>query len=110
MSLCESLVQVIEEQASAHGYNKVKAVFLEIGAFSGIETDAMSFCFDVVCRGTIADGAKLEIKELPGQAWCFDCGKEVSVNNRLDPCPICNGFSLQTKGGDEMKIKELEVI
>lgn len=110
MSICESLVQVIEEQAKSQGYHKVKTVFLEIGAFAGIELDAMSFCFDVVCRNTLAEGAKLEITELPGLAWCFECNKEVTIFNRIDPCPECNGFSLRTKAGDEMRIKELEVL
>lgn len=110
MSLCESLLQVIEEQASVQGFSKVSTVFLEIGAFAGIEVDAMSFCFDVVCRDTLAHEAKLEIIELPGQAWCFDCEKEVLIKTRLDPCPVCNGIQVRAKGGDEMRIKELEVM
>lgn len=109
MSLCESLVQVVEEQAKAQNYSKVKTVYLEIGAFSGIEVDAMVFCFDVVCRGTIADSAKLNITELPAKAWCFDCSKEITISNRLDSCPDCDSYSIQAKGGDEMRIKELEV-
>jgi hydrogenase nickel incorporation protein HypA/HybF len=110
MSICESLVQVIEEQAKSQGYNRVKAVYLEIGAFAGIEIDSLKFCFDVVCRDTIADSAKLTITELNGVAWCFDCEKEVTVSTRVDPCPECGGYSLRTKSGDEMRIKELEVM
>lgn len=109
MSLCESLIQVVEEQAKAQSYSKVKAVYLEIGAFSGIEVDAMTFCFDVVCRGTIAESAKLDITKLPAKAWCFDCNKEITIFDRLDNCPNCNGVSIHAKGGDEMRIKELEV-
>ncbi|WCE29597.1 hydrogenase maturation nickel metallochaperone HypA [Vibrio sp. SCSIO 43137] len=109
MSLCESLVQVIEEQAKAQNYSKVKTVYLDIGAFSGIEVDSMMFCFEVVCRGTLADSAKLVINQLAGKAWCFDCSKEVSISDRLDPCPECNSLSIQAKGGEEMQIKELEV-
>ncbi|GLO62254.1 putative hydrogenase nickel incorporation protein HypA 2 [Vibrio sp. MACH09] len=109
MSLCESLIQVVEEQAKAQNYSNVKTVYLEVGAFSGVEKDAMCFCFDVVCRGTIADSAKLEITELPATAWCFDCSKEIAISSRLDSCPDCHGYSIQAKGGDEMRIKELEV-
>ena len=109
MSLCESLIQVIEEQAQSQGYSTVKAVYLDIGAFAGIEIDSMKFCFEVVCRGTIAESATLCINQLSGKAWCFDCSKEVSISDRLDHCPECNGFSLQAKGGDEMQIKQLEV-
>lgn len=109
MSLCESLVQTIEEQAEIKKFTRVKAVFLEIGVFAGVETDALRFCFDIVCRGTVADSAQLVIAELPGKAWCFNCGKEIGVSDRLAPCPICKGYSLQYQGGEEMRIKELEV-
>lgn len=110
MSLCESLIQVIEEQAGTQGYSRVKSVFLDIGAFSAIETDALHFCFEVVSRGTIADGATLEINQLPGKAWCFDCQQEVTINSRLEACPHCQGFTLQARSGEEMTIKQLEVI
>lgn len=109
MSLCESLVQVIEEQSQSQSFNKVTKVFLEVGALAGVELDAMRFCFDIVCRDTIIDGAELIITELPASAWCFDCSKEVTITDRLDPCPLCQGFSLKCQDGDEMRIKELEV-
>ena len=110
MSLCESLVQVIEEQAKAQGFNQVKTVFLEIGAFAGIEIDALRFCFEVVCKGTLADSATLDIILSPGIAWCFNCEKEIHLPTRLSPCPQCSGHSIQTKSTNDMRIKQLEVI
>ena len=65
--------------------------------------------FDAVCHDSIAEGSILEIIELPGQAWCMNCAKTVTVTNRFDTCPDCGSFQLQVTGGDEMRIKELEV-
>jgi hydrogenase nickel incorporation protein HypA/HybF len=31
------------------------------------------------------------------------------MQQRYDPCPLCNGYQLQATGGMEMKVKELEV-
>ncbi|TCS36753.1 hydrogenase maturation nickel metallochaperone HypA [Reinekea marinisedimentorum] len=109
MSICESLIQVIEEQAKTKKFNRVKTVFIEVGPFAGIEIDALKFCFDIVCRNTLIESAKLEVLELPGKGWCFECQQEVNISDRFDPCPICNGFSVQSRGGDELRIKELEV-
>ena len=109
MSLCEGVLQVIEENAAAQKFSKVKTVWLEIGAFSGVEPEAMSFNFDVVVNGTLADGAKLEMIEVPAHAWCMMCAKSVAIKQRYDACPDCGGFQLQVSGGDEMRIKELEV-
>ncbi|MES9945888.1 MAG: hydrogenase maturation nickel metallochaperone HypA [Candidatus Thiodiazotropha sp.] len=109
MSLCEGVLNVLEEQALSQGYSRVKQVWLEIGSLSGVEPEAMRFSFDAVMNGSIADGARLEIIHLPGEAWCMQCSKPVQVSARYQPCPVCGSYQLQVTGGDEMRIKELEV-
>lgn len=109
MSLCESIVQILEESAKQQGFEKVKRVWLEIGDLAGIELEAMRFSFDAVSKGTLADNASLEIIEVPGEAWCMQCSKSVSVKQRFDACPDCGSYQLQVVNGEEMKITELEV-
>jgi hydrogenase nickel incorporation protein HypA/HybF len=46
--------------------------------------------------------------DLPGRALCFDCGGDVEIADRLDPCPDCGGTKLVPSGGTEMRIKDLE--
>ncbi|HHO59375.1 MAG TPA: hydrogenase maturation nickel metallochaperone HypA, partial [Thiotrichales bacterium] len=75
MSLCEGVLQVLETEARKQGFNKVKAVWLEIGELSSVEPDAMLFSFDVVTRSSLADGARLNIVNVPGTAWCMYCEK-----------------------------------
>lgn len=109
MSLTEGIIKILEDQAVAQNYASVKTVWLEIGQLSTVDPEALRFCFEAIQNGTIADGAVLEIVSLPGQAFCMDCGKTVQVAQRYDSCPDCGGDHLQVTGGDEMKIKELEV-
>lgn len=109
MSLCESILQTLEQQAEVQHYRKVNIVWLEIGALAGVEVDALRFSFDIVVKGSLADSAKLEIIEIPGQAWCLPCGKTVTVQALYDQCPHCGSHQLQVTGGDQMRIKELEV-
>lgn len=106
MSLCEGIRSVIEGATD----RKVTRVRLEIGRFAGVEKNALEFAFDVVMRGSVAEGADLVMIDLPGHALCYDCVKEVEIMNRLDPCPTCGGGRLMPQGGDEMRIKDLEVI
>ncbi|MES9860883.1 MAG: hydrogenase maturation nickel metallochaperone HypA [Candidatus Thiodiazotropha sp. LLP2] len=109
MSLCEGVLQILEESAVSQGFSKVKRVYLEIGALSGVEIEAMRFGFEAVMKGSLADGATLEIIDIPGEAWCMPCAKSVEVSARFDACPECGSFQLQVTGGDEMRVKELEV-
>lgn len=109
MSLCEGVLQILEEHAASQDFTQVKTVWLEIGALSGVDPEAMRFGFDVVMKDTLADGAALEIIDLPGVAWCMQCAKPVPVKARFDACPECGSYQLQLTCGDEMRIKELEV-
>jgi hydrogenase nickel incorporation protein HypA/HybF len=109
MSLCEGVLKILQESAKLQNFTRVKGVWLEIGQLSGAEPEAMRFCFDAVMRDTLAHGAKLEIIEQPGEAWCMQCAKRVEVHQRFDACPDCGSYQLQVTAGDEMKIKELEV-
>ncbi len=109
MSLCEGILQVMESEAQKQGFSQVKNVWLEIGDLAGVEVEAMLFSFDAVTRNSLADGAKLNIINIPGTAWCMQCGKNVPVTERFDACPECGSYQLQVTGGDEMRIKELEV-
>jgi len=109
MSLMQSVVSILEEESARQNFTQVKVVWLEIGKLSHVEPEALRFCFDVVIKDTIAEGARLEIVEIPGRAWCMNCSKPVDVTERFDACPDCGGYQLQMTGGDEMRIKELEV-
>ena len=60
-------------------------------------------------RGSLAEGARLEIVETKAQAWCLPCGRSVPVSQRFDPCPHCSSHQLQVTAGEELRIKELEV-
>lgn len=105
----KAALQVLEDEAKRQHFSKVKTVWLEIGAMSGVEVEAMRFCFDVVIRHTLADGAKLEIIEVPAETWCLNCTQTVTVKQRYDACPHCGSYQLQVTRGEEMRIKELEV-
>ena len=76
---------------------------------STVDPEALRFCFEAIRSGTVAEGAALEIIRTPGQAYCMDCANAVHVGQRYDPCPDCGGDSLQVTGGDEMRVKEVEV-
>jgi hydrogenase nickel incorporation protein HypA/HybF len=109
MSLAEGVIQLIEDSARQNGFTRVKTVWLELGRFAGVEPEAMRFCFEAVARGSIADGAVLEIIESSGVGVCTECGRSSEVVERFQPCPYCGGFGVSVTGGDVMRVKELEV-
>lgn len=109
MSLAEGVLQLIEDSAKTQNFSRVKTVWLEIGQLAGVEVEAMQFCFEAVVNDSIAQGAELVIIELPGQAWCLHCAEVVNVTALYDACPKCGSHQVQVTGGNEMRVKELDV-
>ncbi len=109
MSLMESVMEIVEDEARKAGAKAVTVVKLAIGELSHVEPEAMAFCFEAVTRGTVAGGARLEIERVPGQGWCLDCAETVALTERFGCCPKCGNHRVQMTGGDDLRVAELEV-
>ncbi len=109
VSLCEGILRVIEEEADRQSFQRVRQVTLDIGEMAGVELDAMRFSFEVVMRGSIADGAQLNISTVPGVAKCEQCLQTVTIKQRFETCPLCDSYPLTLLSGDELRIRDLEV-
>lgn len=109
MALAESVVQIVERQARAAGVARICSVRLEVGALSHVMPEALRFSFEAVSQGSMAEGARLEIDHVPGKAWCYDCGRTVEIDALGAACPSCGGYQLRVSGGQEMRVKDMEV-
>lgn len=110
MSLCENIRDALEQQARTDGFARVNKVWLEVGPLSCVEPEALRFGFDVVMCGSVAEGAALDIASPPATARCLACQQTATVTRRYDPCPHCGAPGMQVTGGDELKIRKLEVV
>lgn len=109
MSLAESVLQIIEDSSRSQNFQRVHRVVLEIGKLSAVEPDAMRFCFDVVMRGTLAEGAQLEIIETPGAGICLSCGIVTIMEDQYGICTHCGSPQLKITSGNQMRVKDLAV-
>jgi len=105
LGIAQEIVAIVAEHAREA---KVTRVVLEIGRHAMILPDAIRFCFDLCSEGTVAEGAQLEIREIPGRARCRECGEEFALEQPFGLCD-CGSADLQWLTGDEIKVKELEI-
>ena len=110
MALCHGLLDLVREEQRQRGFRSVRRVILEIGALGHVDPRALDFAFEVHAKDSPAEGATLEIREVMGRAWCLDCAQMVDLSQRGEPCPACAGYSLIVEQGEELKLKELEVV
>jgi len=109
LTLCRNMVEIIEREAVSQIFQRVETVRMEIGVLSCVEPEALRFCFGTVTRGTLAEGARLEIVMMPADARCRDCGAERAVDRWGTACQDCGSHQLDLCGGDRIRIKDMEV-
>lgn len=108
LSLCQNLVEILEQQAREHGAKRVTGVWLALGANACVEESALHFGFEITCRGTVAEGCQLHLSQSPSQAWCWHCSQRVDPGEE-DVCPLCHRAELQRENNNEMQIKSIEI-
>ena len=85
LSITRNIVAIVEEAAKGR---RVRRVTLEVGELSGVVSEAIAFCFDVVTAGTALEGASLEIRKIEGRARCESCGAEFATATLFATCDL----------------------
>ena len=108
LSIAQSLLDIVLQEATAHGVNQVTKVGVKVGAYSAVVPDALRFSFDLITPGTLAEGAELAIEEVPLKGLCQDCQREIDMSSPTYECPHCQSRNIQLTQGQELFIDYLE--
>lgn len=109
LSLCLNMLRTLEQQAKLKKFSHVKTIWLEIGKLAGVEKEALVFSFPIAAKHTVAEGAQLNIIDIPGQAECQNCSAILNIDTYFDVCSQCGQYSLRLIRGNELRIYEVEV-
>lgn len=109
LSLAGGILRIVEDAARREGFQRVSSLRVEAGRLSGVEIPALRFALEAIAAGTVLEGARIDIDEPPGAAWCMSCSRQVTIAQRGDPCPACGSWQLQPNGGTELRVVELMV-
>jgi hydrogenase nickel incorporation protein HypA/HybF len=108
ISIVEGLIDIVKETAAQHSLSKVTGIKLCIGTMRQVVPDALKFAFEIVGKGTVAEGAQIFITTIPPKGRCNDCGCEFPVEDYFFICGSCGGSSVIVTEGKELYIESLE--
>lgn len=107
LALAQSVVTILCEEAKRHGLARVDAFRLQVGELRAVVPEMLETCLEAVGRGTVAEGARVELEIVPGRARC-GCGEEFTVGELLFLCPGCGRPGGVIIAGQELTLVELE--
>lgn len=110
LSIALSVVEGVTEEASSRDIGRVTAVHLRVGRFSGVVEDALLFAWDEACRGTILDGSRLVVEDVPLVGRCSSCREESTLPDIYTFfCPGCEAPISEIISGRELEVSAMEV-
>jgi len=109
MSIAMSIVDIACKEAQKDGASSISAIELDIGKLAGVVVDSLQFCYDSVCKGTLAENSHLVVNKLPGLAKCLDCNHQFEVDSFMALCPQCEGYAIEVYQGRELRLKAISV-
>lgn len=108
-AITRSIIQTVVEEAAKVGSDKITEIRLVIGDLSSILDESVQMYFDLIGKGTAADGARLVFKRIPAQFRCKACGFIYDKPVKGFDCPQCGGAGFPTGVGNEFYIESIEV-
>jgi len=105
----DSALNMAVEQAQKAGAVRVLVVRLRIGTLSGVVPEALQFAFEALVPGTLAEGAALDIVNVPARFWCSNCAQEFTSDDFFAECPNCHEPSGDLRAGREMELASMEI-
>ena len=87
---------------------KIACVSLLLGEMSGVETEALTFCFESLVKDTIAEGSSLVINRIPLMGRCKECANEEHIEHYNFVCHKCGG-TLEVISGRELQVEYIDM-
>lgn len=110
-SICEGLVDAVLKEAEKlePPPDRVIRVQVVMGRLHQIVPDYLAQAFEVLTRGTPAEGAEMKMKTLPVVGRCNACGWEGEVDPPFFRCGRCEALDLDVVKGKELFLERMEV-
>lgn len=90
--------------AAQNGLVRITRVVVAVGGLSGVEPASLEFAFQVLSKGSPAEGAELALQLVPILAQCGRCESQYAAEPDDLACPNCEGGRVEILQGRELTL------
>jgi len=109
LSVTQNILDIALRHAEQAGATRISVVNLTIGQLSSIIDDSVQFYWDIISKGTIAEGAKLVFKRIPTELLCLECEHHYKPGVDELACPDCGSTRIKVVAGMEFFLESIDV-
>jgi hydrogenase nickel incorporation protein HypA/HybF len=109
LSVTENILEIALRHAAEAQANRITNLYLVIGQLSSIVDDSIQFYWDIITRGTPAEGAQLHFERIQTRLSCQDCKTQYQPTGEDLACPLCGGIAVKIECGEEFYLEAIDV-
>ncbi|MEO9175738.1 MAG: hydrogenase maturation nickel metallochaperone HypA [Gaiellales bacterium] len=106
LSIASAICATAERHA---GGRRVTRVHVRVGRMRQVVPESLRFCFDMVARESLCEGAELELEIIPAVLSCKACSHEWEIESPPFWCPRCAGGDVAPVRGEELEVESIEI-
>jgi len=106
LSLSGAVLNTVVRHA---GERPVTVVSLRVGRLRQVVPDTLAFYFGFVARGTVCEGARLELQIIEVSLRCDACERAWEIEVPAFRCPTCGAAEVAVASGNEFEVESIEV-
>ncbi|CAG0978953.1 Hydrogenase maturation factor HybF [Anaerolineae bacterium] len=109
LGIAQEMLKIAVEYAAKHNAKRITGFNIEMSAMADESEDSLRFHLDTLMRGTIAEGAHVEITQVPVQVTCLACGNDFHLTADIAICPRCSSAQVRVQDSEEFRLASIEV-
>jgi hydrogenase nickel incorporation protein HypA/HybF len=104
VGLMEGIVDAVRRRAAGRPVEQVR---VRIGVLHRAHPGPMALAWEMVGAGTVVDGARLALVDVPVTTTCPACRAVTQGPDRVPYCAACGATGVEHAGGDELTLESI---
>ncbi|MFC2004913.1 hydrogenase maturation nickel metallochaperone HypA [Chloroflexota bacterium] len=109
LAMAQDILEAALSEAEKRDAKHIKTISVKTGDKHCIESDSLQFCLEASTKGTIAEGAQIEVEPASITTKCPECLLVFPIEDQSPICPRCGNSNPEILTGEEPLQIELEL-
>lgn len=109
LSVTQSLLDLALKYADQAAAKRITDIHIVMGELSSNVDDSVQFYWDIIARGTLAEGAKLHFQRVSAEFECLNCSRKYHPADVELICPDCGSTRVKIVAGEEFYLDSIDV-
>ncbi len=106
-AIAQDIISSLEKNLKGD-MNRITAIDIEAGAFSGIVSDSLSFGLEILFAEKHIGDVAVNITRTEAEALC-ECGVSYNLTDIFASCPKCGSVVRKLNNGTEISVKSVNI-